>query len=155
MTADVLCDVIRDAFTGGSPPDASEIVPEYGYVHLENDEIRDAFGGKAWDELQISTLTYHREALFFFTPRGWSYYLPAYMQAIVTHYDETDTMVDVLLATITPSRRVDREVRRRERVAELNDQQLAALRKFIDWVANKHPDDLEDENRQAICASLR
>lgn len=154
MSAAGLRKIIHDAFAGTRPPDTSEIVPKHEYVHLECDEIREAFHGKAWDELSLPFLTYHREAVFFFTPRAWSYYLPAYMQAIITDYDGTDTMVNGLLATLAASRDADDEARRRARIAALNGRQRAALGKFIDWVASEHSDDLEEEDRQAIRALL-
>jgi hypothetical protein len=154
MTADDIRNVIGDAFSGARQPRASEIVPDHGYVHLEGEEIRHAFGGKAWDELTVPFLTYHRQAVFFFTPQAWAYYLPAYMRAVVDHFDETDTMLNELLATVTPNRDAELDALRRERVGALNGQQRGALVKFVEWAAAEHPDDLDDEVRQKIVASL-
>lgn len=154
MSADELRALVRDAFSETRPPAASEIVPHHEYVHLECDEIREAFRGKAWDELPVPFLTYQREAVFFFTARAWSYYLPAYLDAILAHYDETDTMVNGLLATLTPSRSTEDEAHRRARVAALNDRQRSVVRRFVDWVATEHPDDLAEEDLLAIRASL-
>lgn len=155
MTTDELGDVIRDAFTGGPPPDASEIVRDPDHLHLENEQIKSAFGGKTWTELPIPVLTYHRQAVFFFTPEGWAYYLPAYMLAIFTHYEKTDTMVDALLSTLIPSRDNDHEADRRARIARLNDRQRATLRRFVVWIGSEHPEDLEDEECHSILASLQ
>jgi hypothetical protein len=146
--------VIRDAFTETGPPDATEIVPRHNFVHLECDEIRDAFRGKRWEELSVPFLTYHRDAVFFFTPRAWSYFLPAYMSAILARYDETDTMVNGLLATVTPTRNGDDEALRRSRIAALSSSQRVAFGMFIEWVAAKHPEDLESEDCQDILVSL-
>jgi hypothetical protein len=72
MNVDALCKVIHDEFAKTPVPKASEMVPKHEYVHLECDEIREAFEGKTRSELSIPFLTYHREAVFFFTPRAWS-----------------------------------------------------------------------------------
>ncbi|MDX1991282.1 MAG: hypothetical protein SF029_02770 [bacterium] len=43
----------------------------------EHEEIAEAFRGKKWQELPVPFLSYHHEAVFFFTPQAYCYYLPA------------------------------------------------------------------------------
>src|SRR5690349_10932784 len=150
MSADTLSKAICEAFADSRKPDPAEIVRN---LHLEGEEIRDAFRDQTWTELTVPFLTYHRQAVFFFTPEAWAYFVPAYMQAVVNRYEETDTMVNELLATIRPSNDVQSEVQRRARLKALSAAQRAVLVKFVDWVADEHPDEFEDGEKQAMIAS--
>lgn len=154
MTANELCVEIFVAFAGADRPEDSEIVTDNGDIHSEQAEIRDAFKGRRWEELSVAFLTYHRQAVFFFTAKAWSYYLPAYMHAVVRCYAQTDTMVNELIGTILPGRNMDDESRRRARIEALNVQQRAVLLSFIEWVSKEHPEDVDEDDQKAIAASI-
>lgn len=136
-------------------PDASKIVDERGYTHLENEEIREAFRDKTWTDLSIPFLTYHRQAVFFFTPHAWSYYVPAYMHAVVSAFPDTDTMASELLATVRPTSDGRDELRRRARIDALNERQRELLLHFVNWLATVHPEEIDEDDRRAIVASIR
>jgi hypothetical protein len=58
--------------------------------------------GKHWKELTIDFIVQHREEIECVTADGFRFYLPAFMLAVLLHWDEVDTLPLNLISALTP-----------------------------------------------------
>jgi hypothetical protein len=66
---------------------------------LELQGIKSDFQGKAWDLIPDEMLLRRAEALFFFTPAAWEYYIPAYMTFMVRDLRGSDFISDTFIGS--------------------------------------------------------
>lgn len=149
-----LREMLYDAFADTFAPGVDEIVPDYWDFDLERTEIRNAFAGRAWHEIPAGMLAEHRQALFFLTPSAWSYYLPAYMLATIDAYSEADSALTEVVGSLTPNCDPEIEAIRKERLAALTERQRDLLSRFIEWAADEHPEDIDDDEREKIISAI-
>jgi hypothetical protein len=75
---------IEAAFPATPVPGAPLLEPGYLDPQAQGDEGATAyFSGKRWKSLDVAGLSYHRAALYMFTPSAHAYYLPAFMSACI------------------------------------------------------------------------
>ena len=145
MSTDEVRDGIYTAFAGTSTPHSSDVVYDNSGDHLECEEVRGAFEGRAWHEIPLPELTFHAQALFFFTPTAWAYYLPAYLLAVIEGYSQSDSILGAIVSSLLTSQDPSLQSIRVARVAALTHAQREAAKAFFEWVRAYHPDDVDED----------
>jgi hypothetical protein len=141
--------MIEQAFAEGSPPAAQNLCATPDDESLEETEV---FSGKQWRELDSDFLHRYRDALFWFTPEAFHYYLPAYLVAALVTGDENALYVHNLLFLIRPTRDDSLNEFRKERWEQLTDAQIQALESWLSWLLGKAtpPGVFQREVQQAL-----
>ncbi len=67
---------------------------------IERQEIRSEFSGKPWPELPPALLLQRPEALFFFTPKAWAYYVPAFMKLMLLQFKDAEMVVEMFVGSL-------------------------------------------------------
>lgn len=112
-------------------PSAGEIVEDVP-CDSERAEIREDLALRSWDSLSLETLQYHAEALFFLTRKAWLYFIPAYVSAALNHYEESDMVPTMIVASLFDFHD--------ELSSSMSTAQRSALRNFLRWLRTAHPD---------------
>lgn len=82
-------------------PGDDNIVRDTSGAHLESEEIKEALVGHHWRNVPFEMLDQLRSALFFLSPEGYRFYLPAFMFFAVTDFDRADVIPDEVIQTLT------------------------------------------------------
>lgn len=123
-------------------PGDQNLVIIKGDYDLERKEIFESFSGRHWKELSLNTLKYHHEALFFFTPEAYRFYLPAYLRASILFYDESENIPGSLLFSLTMP--VDSENEVEDfllKTSDFNSLQKRTILAFLRFMKEKHSGD--------------
>lgn len=64
--------------------------------------MAETFKGKHWSKLTLGEMFLHRDALAFLTPPAFRFYLPAFLLAILDHYDEVDMLPLIVIQKLCP-----------------------------------------------------
>jgi len=93
---------IAERFGRMTHPGEARLVLDGTGPHLECERIRRAFGGRHWRDLPFEFLDDQKGALFFMSPEGYRFYLPAFLFYSVTDFFRADTIPDEVIRTLTP-----------------------------------------------------
>lgn len=107
MAKNELINDIKVAFKDEEYPGDLQLVYDNTEYHLECMEIKKAFNGKFWYNLSENFLYEERESLFFFSKKGFKYYLPAFMIVAVEKSKEMDTLPDTIIHKLTLPAEID------------------------------------------------
>lgn len=108
-------------------------------------EIRNAYAGYAWNDVPEELLYKECDALHFFTPEGFRYFLPAFLLSMTGRYKADETMNDTVVWSLT-YRPEDANFRDEqfERFAGFSPAQGAAILHFLEYMAAHHDEDFTD-----------
>lgn len=138
---DTLSSNIKRSFDDSKPQWNSQVVEDVP-GDLERQEIGKAFQKRRWSAIGIETLRYHAEALFFFTPQAYRYFLPAYLLAVLEDYEASDIISNVLITTLTPPSEDDeRFVYFLARFDLLTNSQKRVITGFLEFMLQEHGED--------------
>jgi hypothetical protein len=127
-------------FPDESPPPSNDIVYDNSEEHLECVEIRQSFAFKRWTSLSTPFLRWHADSIFFFTANAFAYYLPAYMRASITDYENSDIVTHNLLGALTrPSKEPIATFQMR--VAIFNAGQKRLIKTYFEILINERSQD--------------
>ena len=145
----VLLKQIEEAFEDASVPPPDQVVDQVPYLDLERDEITATFRGRKWQDLPYDTLRHESAALCFFTANAYHYYLPAYLRAVISHYDDVDVLPEEIVYSLCPPKEVESTDHYNERMATFTPHQRDALCAFLRWLETEHgaDDPLDDAGR--------
>ncbi|HEX4128608.1 MAG TPA: DUF6714 family protein [Pirellulales bacterium] len=121
---------IDQAFAAVPAPDADEL-----RISTDDESFEDieAFRGKRWQEIDAAQLASHQNALFWFSPTAFHYYLPAFLKAGLAAPDAI--FVITLLQLLTPSPKENLNRFRELRWSQLGPQQIAVLDQWLGTIA--------------------
>lgn len=131
--------ILSDAFISSPPPEGDALVEIRGDIYTR-EEIRDAFSGKRWQDLDQDTIESHDDALSFMAPEGRRYYLPAYLIATFNADPEWAFSDLVIYSLHLPLNRPEGDPIRTkfERFLELlTVEEKSAIRKFLEYTADR------------------
>lgn len=96
---------IAGCFEGTTRPQEDQLIhPDVKGIY-EAEEMKKAFSSITWKELNPDLMLKHKTALNYFADNAFIYYLPAYLQFILSDFQRSDVLVDILLEKLTlPSR---------------------------------------------------
>lgn len=121
-----LLEQIEQNFRFTRAPEPHEIVDEKP-CDIERQTIKAAFSGKPWSALPADMLLQRAEALFFFTPKAWRYYVPAFLRVILLHFNDAAIVVEMLLGSLTRYRS--------EYLPQLNTAQRETIVDVLSWLS--------------------
>jgi hypothetical protein len=67
----------------------------------ECQQVRKKFQNRHWRDLTIDDLAYDSDALFFFTPEAFRFYLPAFLSVSLTDAERADLIPDAVLSSLS------------------------------------------------------
>jgi len=100
--AEELTQKIRVAFADNAYPGDANLARVNTDVHCEYKTIRVAFRGRDWRNLDDELAREAAESLFFFSARGFQFFLPGLMLWTLTHYARDHGLGDSLVYALTP-----------------------------------------------------
>lgn len=138
--------LIRQSFAGSIPPDEDDVCASTDEEALEACGL---FIGKEWEDIDSDAIAEHQDALFWFSPEAFHYYMPTFMKAGLKEPDAS-YILNILLM-LRPDVEASAITFARERWLLFNDAQIGALKKWLNWTyaaMNRRNDtELEDALR--------
>lgn len=140
---------IEAAFAGVQRPDDTNVVYDDTGGHLECNEVAAAFRGKHWKQVPLEVLRDHYSGLFFFTPEAYRFYLPAYLCAVLLHYEDGDMIPGSIVFSLIPPSHAGDVQNYRQRMDGFTSPQRNAIKSFLEFLQAQHPyeDPLGDLDR--------
>jgi hypothetical protein len=133
---------IRQAFKDSSYPGDSNLVTIKGSYDFERQEIFESFVGKHWEEVSLDTIKFHHEALCFFTPEAYRFYLPAFLLATAGFYYQADNIPGSVVSSLNVSNMPDHE---RDRfmaiISGFSYRQKKAILSFLKFLQEEYSSD--------------
>ncbi|MCF2145864.1 hypothetical protein IQ276_005190 [Desmonostoc muscorum LEGE 12446] len=130
---------IEKAFSNVEYPGDDEIVYDNTGYHLECNEIKEVLKGKDWRSLSLDMLRYHAEGLFFLTPEGYRFYLPAYLLASIRSYREADMIPTTIVHSLNAPQEQDSEMAPfSSRISNFNQDQKTVIKRFLEFLRTKY-----------------
>ncbi|MGB3691422.1 MAG: DUF6714 family protein [Spirulinaceae cyanobacterium] len=130
---------IRQAFKDSPYPGDSNLVTIKNSYDFEEQEIFESFVGKHWEEVSLDTLKLHHEALCFFKPEAYRFYLPAYLLATAKSYYQAGNIPGSVVSCLNIS---NMRGHQRERfiaiMSGFSDQQKKAILSFLRFLQQKY-----------------
>ena len=136
---------IERAFRENRYPGDKNLVYDTSGYHLECDEIAAAFRGRPWQGLSVHVLKANYSALYFFTPRAYGFYLPAFLIASIVSPEGADIIPEAVCHSLTPpgDGASQEEVRSfAGRMEEFTDEQRQAISASLRYLVEKYADEL-------------
>jgi hypothetical protein len=143
---------VESAFGSQEHPGDENLIEFSGRTDPDLVDLASAFRDRDWRELDQAFLARHYDALFFFTPPAFRFYLPAY----ILHSLEFEssgmigpTTVDCL---VPPPHGIGLDPRWfNSRVQDLKHQQVSAICSFLEYLVTAYGAEfLNDEPRLAL-----
>jgi len=136
---------IADAFpTHPLAPDHA--FTEWGTTYLDAEKFENQSRGQRWNELTLTFLEFHQDAIWFLGPLAYAEYLPAFLTAVVVPTKEIDSLPPSLLNTLI--RKQDDLPRQRRfdaRLQHLNEKQQRTVACALEFLEQTLPDGLEKD----------
>ena len=130
---------IRQAFKDSPYPGDSNLVNIQGSCDLEGQDIFDSFVGKHWEEVSLDTLEFHHEALCFFKPEAYRFYLPAYLLATAKSYYQAGNIPNSVVYGLNVSSMLDDERKTfMATISGFSDRQKKAILSFLRFLQQKY-----------------
>ncbi|MBI4346572.1 MAG: hypothetical protein HY553_06935 [Elusimicrobia bacterium] len=146
---DELLRAIEAAFDGvareeGVTLNEAEVIDAYG-TQAERKAARLKDSDRRWQEVPPAEVERHADVLPFLDPKGWRYYLPAFMAWTLLHYPTTESLaVDSTIYTLDPGDAPELKARALERYKTLSGNQAAAVCRFLRFMCDVAGEDFCD-----------
>jgi hypothetical protein len=101
ISANDLLTKISNSFQTLNYPGDENIVYDNSNEHLECFGLKQKFRGKHWNDIADETLNYEKDALCFFTPAAFRFYLPAYLRFVIKEFERADSLPSSTVAFLT------------------------------------------------------
>ena len=121
--------LIRNSFAGMSLPSEDEVCTSNDNEALDDCAI---FVGREWNDVDGDAIAEHQDALFWFTPKSFHYYMPAFMIAGLKEPDAY-YILNILLM-LRPDVEASDACFARERWMLFNSAQRTSLKKWLVWI---------------------
>jgi hypothetical protein len=140
---EVLIERIRAAFDNPYPGD-DNIVEQDKVVRYAPDyfETYEDFKGKTWESLTPDFLEYHYDSIYFFSPVGFVYYLPAYLTYALRNPLQSN-IPDTVMFSLAPPDNESLTDYFAERVNQITSAQSSVIYTYIQEYMTIDPDTME------------
>lgn len=137
---------IKTAFGGMPYPGTERIMNDLKGYDPERKQIREEFSRyEDWQDVPRELLLYERDALSFFEPQGFRFYLPAYMLFSVEDYEGADTIPESIVHSLTlPDAGTELYEFVRERLVLFSEEQRKAVLHFLEYLERCHAEDFTE-----------
>ena len=110
----------------------------------ESQDVADAFCARSWQEMSLELTHEHNDSWCFLTPAAYRYFLPAYIYASLQLYNDPASLEESVLYSLTPPKEGERHEKYEERMQGFSPAQRRAIRSFLEFIKEDHPDEFED-----------
>jgi len=145
---------LDQAFEGLPIPAEADIVPKASRENLEYEQIRAKFKNRHWHDLSTDDLRNEADSLTLLSPEGFRFFLPAFIRATLLDYNTADLIPDVIVWKFIPSPDAAQNVYYKDRLKILTAEQKQAVRDFISFLREAHPDDFSHGELEVALNSL-
>lgn len=129
---------IGDAFADREPP--SEITQSLQLSDLEYEEVT-SFEGKRWQDVSFDQIEICADAVFWFSPEAFCYYLPGLLTVGLKEGRRDSNAYDALIGMLDRSPEPDYwDDFFAPRWTLLSTEELEAVRSWVSWFAAAEPD---------------
>ncbi len=118
---------IQSAFGPVPYPGDDRLLNQPEIHSLEREEILSDFSGRHWSVVAAEAYAYHHEALVFFSPEAFQFFLPGYLIACIRSHDILSKTIGSIHFSLTRSPRCTPTHELREGIAKLTPQQRKEL----------------------------
>jgi hypothetical protein len=146
----ILNERLEEAFGQLPVPAPETIVYDSSGEHLECLQVAEVFRGRHWLDINTDELMRERDALAFFSPEGFRFYLPAFARFALLDFDEADLIPMVIVWSLG---RFEDYARRR--IALFDNAQRAVLADCVAFIAEQAPDDFTPEEIDRAISNLK
>ena len=123
--------IVATAFADTPRPANVELLHEECHDDMD---IRGLYSASRWQDIDDTLVEYEYAALFFLSPGGFRFFLPAYMTWVLHHPYSEAAVVDSTIRALTPQAG-DLEAFSLSKFTELNAEERAAIAAFLDAMA--------------------
>jgi hypothetical protein len=135
---DKVAQQIEAAFAHAEYPGDSNIAYDQSGGHLECNQVARRFRAKQWKNLKIEFLRRNADAVFFFTPMAYAYFLPAFLLASIRDPSHADVIPGNLVVSLSPSLSRAEPEQFLNRAENLTVPQRRAVAQFLNHLATEH-----------------
>ena len=144
---------IDAAFGAAAYPGDNRLVYDTSGRHLECNDVAAFYRGRRWQQVTAADLAEHQESIHFLSPEAFRYYLPAYLKAAVTDYQDADLVPEILVSALTPPADAALQSYFEQRAQPLSVEQAGVVRAVLEFLQRVHGEDFfENEPQQALDA---
>lgn len=94
---------INDAFANVTYPGDDNIAYDQSGNHIECSQVARRFRGKHSRNLTADFLRKNADAIFFFSPAAYAFFLPAFLRASVEDFERADVVPSNVVVSLSPS----------------------------------------------------
>lgn len=134
---------LESAFGSLGVPAPAELVEDRSGNHLECNEIIAKYGGQHWRELSPKEVALDADSLWFLSPEGFQFLLPAFLKAAVDAYEGVDLVPVTLVHLCLEPEDSSLKSSYHRRLAILTSAQREAYRDFLLRMMTFHKNDFD------------
>ena len=132
---------IRQAFSARKMPAHYDAIipPEYEHDE-ERHAVREYFRGRRWNDCSLDDHdTFDHSSLWFFSPAGYAYYLPAFMIASLNHFDNAGLIPNTLVSTLCAPAGHKVDSNYTARMQEFTQIELSVILQYLEYCESAFP----------------
>jgi hypothetical protein len=141
---------IRNAFAAAPYPGDDRIAYDQSGRHLECNQVAQSFRGKDWRSLAPQFLRNNADALFFFSPAAFVFFLPAFLQMSLEDFDHGDIIPTNILISLEPSASTEIDDEFERQIANLTPSQRKTIAAYLQYLATERSDFFPSNTPQKI-----
>lgn len=150
-----LVEEIEAAFGDLPLPAEEDLVYDNSGYHLECNQVRETFRGRHWRELTTEFLRADCQAIFFFSPVGFRFFVPAFVRASIQDYENADRLPDVVVHSLEAPQIPGLVSTHQARLRALTARQRRALESSLSFLLRKHGEDFMPGEIEGALEALR
>lgn len=124
--------IIRAAFAKTPMPKDSKLVNTY-----DDEGAQEYFGGRCWDGHSVEDIRLQADAMSYFTPEAFRYYLPAFMLAELSDPEIADIVGEYVVSIFGPQPQ-DLQSFQEERLSVMSSEEKLAVLHFIKYMQEEY-----------------
>jgi hypothetical protein len=131
---------IDEAFASTEYPGDDNLAYDQSGRHIECSQVAVSFRGKKWRDLSADFVRENADALFFFSPAAYAYFLPAFIQASLRDFENADVMPSNIVVSLSASLSQLTPEQFNLHIAHLTVPQRVAVSAFLRYLAAERAD---------------
>lgn len=131
---------IKDAFATVAYPGDDDIAYDQSGFHLECSQVARHFRGKHWRDLTTDFLRKHADAIFFFSPAAYAYFLPAFLRSSIEDFESADVVPSNVVVSLSRSLSGWKPEQFAQRIKNLTVPQRKAVAAFLRYLETERAD---------------
>jgi hypothetical protein len=131
---------INEAFSGAHYPGDDNVAYDQTSGHLEGSAVAAKFRGKSWQALNTGFLRRNADSIFFFSPAGYVYFLPAFMLATIHDFKRADMIPLNTVVSLSPSLSQAQSETFSARIRGLTLEQRKVVARFLAYLDRLYAD---------------